>query len=167
MIWLLAWCFCGLLVRCFHGTPNSVSRCVFDSFACFGDYFPPVGLPYPASIWGLLPCLTVSYSVVFEKKWQGIHQLNEALRALMSLLGFRSLVLHVVVGSWSRQNFNLMCRGSKWLELRTVAYRNHMEWRGGSWNPHSLKKYPTAHPWLLNVWDKEEKVFQQGFAYTS
>lgn len=52
ILWLLAWCSCE--------TPKSGSRCISDSFTCPWDTFPPVGLPCPASIWGVSLCLTVS-----------------------------------------------------------------------------------------------------------
>lgn len=57
MLWLLAWWFCG--------TPDSGSGCVFDSFACSWDLFPPIGFPSPTSIKRLLPYLIVSRFVVF------------------------------------------------------------------------------------------------------
>lgn len=39
----------SLVVFC-RLVPDSVSRYVSDSFACFLDYVPPIGLLYPASI---------------------------------------------------------------------------------------------------------------------
>jgi hypothetical protein len=42
MLWLLAWCSCE--------TPNSEKDCISDSLACSEDSFPPIGLPYLASI---------------------------------------------------------------------------------------------------------------------
>lgn len=46
-----------------------------------------------------------------KKEWQAIHQLNEDSKALTSSLGFRSPILHIVVGSWRGQYLNLVCRG--------------------------------------------------------
>lgn len=43
------------------GTPNSRSRCVFDSFAWSLDSSPLVKLPSPASVCGLLPCLVFGF----------------------------------------------------------------------------------------------------------
>lgn len=58
ILWLLAWCSCL--------TPNNGKRCIIDSFACLPglETFPTIGLSYPASIWGLLPCLSVSCFVL-------------------------------------------------------------------------------------------------------
>jgi hypothetical protein len=49
MVWMLAWCSCGI--------PNSGKRCTSDSFAGSWDSFPPIVLPCPASIWRHLSCL--------------------------------------------------------------------------------------------------------------
>lgn len=53
ILWLLALCYVDLLTV---GTGVSLTL-----FAC---YFPPVGLPWPASIWEISPCLIVSCFVL-------------------------------------------------------------------------------------------------------
>lgn len=50
-LWPSAWCSCKTL--------NSGSKCISDSFACFGSISPLIRLPCPASIWRLLAGLTV------------------------------------------------------------------------------------------------------------
>lgn len=50
-LWPSAWCSCKTL--------NSGSKCISDSFACFGSISPLTRLPCPASIWRLLAGLTV------------------------------------------------------------------------------------------------------------
>ena len=50
MLWLLAWCFCGI--------PGNVSGGVSDSLTCSWDPLPPSGLPCPTLIGGL--CLILS-----------------------------------------------------------------------------------------------------------
>lgn len=57
MLWPLSYCFCG--------TPNSGSVCISDSFACWWDSFPPVGMLCPVSVWGISSCLIVSSFLVY------------------------------------------------------------------------------------------------------
>ena len=55
---MLVWYFCG--------TTNIEDGCTYDSFASSFDCLPPVCLPCPASIQGLLPRLIVSCCVLFD-----------------------------------------------------------------------------------------------------
>lgn len=52
ILWLLAFCSCE--------TQSSGSMWISNSFACSWDSFPPIGLPCPALIGRLLPCLIIS-----------------------------------------------------------------------------------------------------------
>ena len=49
-----------VVILVFCGTPNSGSGYIFDSFACFGEPFPPTGLPYLVLMLGFEPCLVIS-----------------------------------------------------------------------------------------------------------
>lgn len=50
-----------LLAWWFHEISNSGKMCVSDSFVCYWDCFSPTGFSCPASIWGFLPYLIVTW----------------------------------------------------------------------------------------------------------
>lgn len=86
MLYLSVWYFCE--------TPNSRSGSVLDSFACFWD-FPPVWMPCPASVWGLLPCFILCCFVcLVVESWRCVlfWEDTEGLRILeRQEVGARSL----------------------------------------------------------------------------
>lgn len=47
-------------------TPNSWRGCIYDSFACSWESFPPNRLPYPASIWGLSSSFVLKVCYLLE-----------------------------------------------------------------------------------------------------
>lgn len=59
----------GFLALCFYETLNSGWRCVFDSFAYSQNSFCPIGLPFSASIWGLIECCFVEISCCLLEAW--------------------------------------------------------------------------------------------------
>ena len=61
------------LACCFCGTPNNGSIFISDSFACSSESFPPIELPCPASIQGLLPCLSGFCFVCLVIFFGGLH----------------------------------------------------------------------------------------------
>lgn len=73
-------CIIMAVFWCSHGNPNSGGRCFSDSFACSWDSFPPIGLPCPALIIGVLfywilfvisgHCLLETCSFL-KRKWRG------------------------------------------------------------------------------------------------
>lgn len=61
------WVYVMAVRLVFLWTPNNRSMCVSHSFACSWDSSPPVGLPCPVYIRGLLPWLTaVTWFVLFD-----------------------------------------------------------------------------------------------------
>ena len=63
MLWLLAWCLCG--------NPHSEKRCSSDSLNCSWNSFLPIELPFPDSVWGLLPfVLYLVWSFLAVYSWR-------------------------------------------------------------------------------------------------